>query len=40
MFETRWLLGPSTQSLEAEHRQRDYQECWQGLRRHFDPIQP
>ncbi|GIX34775.1 MAG: homogentisate 1,2-dioxygenase [Lysobacteraceae bacterium] len=37
MFESRWLLCPSAQALAAPHRQRDYQQCWQGLRRHFDP---
>ena len=37
MFETRWLLCPSAQAMEAPQRQRDYQECWQGLNKHFDP---
>ncbi|PPU94169.1 homogentisate 1,2-dioxygenase [Xanthomonas albilineans] len=35
MFETRAVLRPTSQALEAAHRQRDYQQCWQGLRRHF-----
>ena len=36
MFETRAVIRPTTQALAATHRQRDYQACWQGLRRHFD----
>ncbi len=40
MFESRWLLCPSAQALDAGHRQRDYQQCWQGLKRHFDPSKP
>ncbi|MBN6151816.1 homogentisate 1,2-dioxygenase [Xanthomonas sp. AmX2] len=35
MFETRAVLRPSAQALDAAHRQRDYQQCWAGLRRHF-----
>ena len=23
--------------LDAAHRQRDYQACWAGLKKHFDP---
>ncbi|WP_440225570.1 homogentisate 1,2-dioxygenase [Dokdonella sp. MW10] len=37
MFETRAVIRPTAQALEAAHRQRDYQACWQGLRKHFDP---
>jgi homogentisate 1,2-dioxygenase len=36
MFETRQVILPTAQALAAPHRQRDYQECWQGLARHFD----
>lgn len=36
MFETRAVIRPTAQALEAGHRQRDYQACWAGLRRHFD----
>jgi homogentisate 1,2-dioxygenase len=36
MFETRLVIRPTAQALAADHRQRDYQECWQGLQRHFD----
>lgn len=35
MFETRAVLRPTRQALDAAHRQRDYQACWAGLRRHF-----
>ncbi|MCC8446753.1 homogentisate 1,2-dioxygenase domain-containing protein, partial [Xanthomonas translucens] len=35
MFETRAVLRPTAQALAAAHRQRDYQQCWQGLRRNF-----
>ncbi|WP_449284020.1 homogentisate 1,2-dioxygenase [Luteimonas yanweni] len=35
MFETRAVIRPTRQALEAGHRQRGYQACWAGLRRHF-----
>lgn len=35
MFETRAVIRPTTQALAAAHRQRDYQACWSGLRKHF-----
>jgi len=37
MFETRHVIHPTRQALESPHRQRDYQECWAGLKKHFDP---
>jgi homogentisate 1,2-dioxygenase len=37
MFEARAVIRPTQQALAAAHRQRDYQACWAGLRRHFDP---
>ncbi|WP_242109282.1 homogentisate 1,2-dioxygenase [Luteimonas aquatica] len=37
MFETRAVIRPTRQALEAAHRQRDYQDCWAGLRKHFAP---
>jgi homogentisate 1,2-dioxygenase len=37
MFETRAVIHPTAQALALPTRQRDYQACWQGLRRHFDP---
>lgn len=37
MFETRAVISPTRQALDAAHRQRDYQQCWAGLRKHFSP---
>ncbi len=37
MFEARAVIRPTTQSLAAAHRQRDYQACWAGLARRFTP---
>jgi homogentisate 1,2-dioxygenase len=31
------VIRPTQQALGAAHRQRDYQACWAGLRKHFDP---
>ncbi len=36
MFETRAVIRPTRQALDAGHRQRDYQACWAGLRKQFD----
>ena len=35
MFETRAVIRPVAQALEAKHRQRDYPQCWAGLKKHF-----
>lgn len=35
MFETRWPVLPTAQSLEAAHLQQGYDDVWQGLQRHF-----
>jgi len=35
MFETRAVIRPTAQALDAAHRQRDYQACWAGLRKHY-----
>jgi len=35
MFETRAVIRPTMQALDAAHRQRNYQACWAGLRRNF-----
>ncbi|MEO6065593.1 MAG: homogentisate 1,2-dioxygenase domain-containing protein, partial [Lysobacterales bacterium] len=35
MFETRAVLRPTRQALDAAHRQRDYQACWAGLKKNF-----
>lgn len=40
MFETRWVIHPTRDALEAPERQRDYQACWSGLEKHFDPSRP
>jgi len=40
MFETRCVLRPTRQALASPELQRDYQQCWQGLRKHFHPEQP
>ena len=37
MFETRQVIHPTRQALESPHRQRDYQDCWKGLQKHYDP---
>ena len=37
MFETRTVIRPTRFALETRQLQRDYDRCWQGLRRHFDP---
>ena len=36
MFETCKVIRPTTQALDATYRQREYQACWTGLRKHFD----
>ncbi|HLM53860.1 MAG TPA: homogentisate 1,2-dioxygenase [Pseudoxanthomonas sp.] len=35
MFETRGVIRPTRQAVDAPHRQRDYQDCWAGLRKRF-----
>jgi homogentisate 1,2-dioxygenase len=35
MFETRAVIRPARQAIDAPHRQRDYQACWAGLKKHF-----
>jgi len=37
MFETRAVLRPTQQAIQAAHRQGDYQTCWAGLHKHFKP---
>lgn len=37
MFETRMVLRPTRQALDAPQLQRDYLDCWQGLRKLFAP---
>jgi homogentisate 1,2-dioxygenase len=40
MFETRTLIRPTRFAMELPQRQRDYAQCWQGLRSHFDSRNP
>jgi homogentisate 1,2-dioxygenase len=35
MFETRAVIRPAAQALDAAHRQQDYPECWTGLKKRF-----
>ena len=35
MFESRWMMVPTRQAIEAGHRQRDYDAVWSGLQRNF-----
>lgn len=37
MFETRLPIRPTRQALASPQRQRDYIDCWRGLKKHFDP---
>lgn len=37
MFESRAVIRPTAQALAADHRQMDYQQCWHGLGKHFQP---
>ena len=40
MFETRLAFRPTKYAAEAAHLQAKYFECWQGLKKHFDPSRP
>ena len=35
MFESRWMIIPTRQAMEAGHRQQDYDAVWGGLTRSF-----
>jgi homogentisate 1,2-dioxygenase len=37
MFEARNVLRPTKTAMDAAHRQRDYQACWAGLQKRFEP---
>jgi homogentisate 1,2-dioxygenase len=37
MFETRYPIRPTRFALESPALQREYFECWQGLKKHFKP---
>lgn len=40
MFETRAVIRPTQQALESDLLQSEYYQCWQGLKKHFNPNQP
>jgi homogentisate 1,2-dioxygenase len=40
MFETAEVIRPTDYALETSELQRDYANCWQGLKKHFDPSRP
>ncbi len=40
MFETRAVIHPTRQALESPQLQRDYHECWRGLKKNFNGAQP
>jgi homogentisate 1,2-dioxygenase len=35
MFETRYILHPTKFALESQSLQKNYHECWQGLKKNF-----
>jgi len=37
MFETRCVIRPTRHALESPRLQAQYFECWQGLKKNFDP---
>jgi homogentisate 1,2-dioxygenase len=37
MFETRTVIRPTQQALQSPELQTSYSQCWQGIRKHFDP---
>lgn len=39
MFETRFVLRPTRFAMDCPQLQRDYYECWQGLKKNFRPDQ-
>ena len=40
MFETRHVIRPTAYALQSPQLQLDYYQCWQGLKKHFNPQQP
>jgi homogentisate 1,2-dioxygenase len=40
MFETRTVICPTRFAMESPQLQRDYAQCWQGLRKSFDANRP
>ncbi|MEO8123745.1 MAG: homogentisate 1,2-dioxygenase [Burkholderiales bacterium] len=37
MFETRCVIRPTRAALESAQLQAEYYQCWQGLKKHFNP---
>src|SRR5579862_6490609 len=37
MFESRWVIQPTRAAMQSAQLQADYFQCWQGLKKHFDP---
>jgi homogentisate 1,2-dioxygenase len=37
MFETRTVIRPTRYALESPQLQKNYSNCWQGIKRNFDP---
>ena len=37
MFETRAMIRPTLHALNSPELQQNYFECWQGIKKHFDP---
>ncbi len=35
MWESRWVFRPTRYALEAKERQKDYERCWDGFKKHF-----
>ena len=35
MFESRYVIAPTQYALDSPARQRDYQDCWQGIKKHY-----
>ena len=40
MFETRHIIRPTRHALESPTLQRDYQQCWAGIQKNFNPESP
>ena len=36
MLESRYVIAPTKFAMESEHRQRNYSECWSGIKKYFD----
>jgi homogentisate 1,2-dioxygenase len=36
MFESRYVIRPTKFAMETDALQKDYFECWQGLKKNFD----